>query len=80
MKLNSWKVFALTMCLGFPIGFIHIVQLQKARMADDLGLWYRFYCAVAYVGPYVVGLTLIHLLFGYLGKNKQQWECQTQAV
>jgi hypothetical protein len=70
LKTNSWKIGALSMILGFPIRFIHIIQLQKAGMADDLGLWYRIYCAVVDVAPYAIGVTVIHILLRKYRRNK----------
>jgi hypothetical protein len=39
-------------------------------MADDLGLWYRIYCAVVDVAPYAIGVTVIHILLRKYGQNK----------
>lgn len=62
LKTSSWKIAFLVVILGLPIGLLHITQLQNEGKADDLGLWYRIYCAAAYVGPYAIGAIAIHAL------------------
>ena len=62
LNTGSWKIAFLTFTLGLPIGLLHIIELQNQGKADDIGLWYRIYCAVAYVAPYAVGVTIIHVL------------------
>jgi hypothetical protein len=60
--MKSWKVGILAFVVGIPIGFFHITRLQKAGLADDIGLWYRAYCALLDTAPYAIGAAAIHLL------------------
>ncbi len=69
LEMSSWKIACLTFTLGLPFGLLHIIELQNQGKADDIGLWYRIYCAVADVAPYAVGVTIIH---GLLRKFRQK--------
>lgn len=72
LETSSWKIALLVTILGLPIGLLHIIQLQNEGKADDIGLLYRIYCAVADVVPYAIGATAIHALLRKYRQKKTE--------
>jgi uncharacterized membrane-anchored protein YhcB (DUF1043 family) len=70
LRTKSWKIGVIALLIGVPIGFVHITRLQNAGAADDLGLWYRIYCAIAFAAPYAIGLTVVHILARIIKDNR----------
>ena len=62
LRMKSWNLGIVVLAVGIPFGLIHITRLQNAGSADDIGIWYRVYCALAYAVPYAIGVAVMHFL------------------